>query len=226
MKTKISLLLLSIIALHASAQKRTIDVSDFSELSLGIPGILYLTQGSDEKVEIDCSDSVFEKIEFEMKGDRLHIRNENWRNGFKNSDVKVYVTMKDIEHIGVSGSGTIESTNTINTDELTLAISGSGDMELNAKAEEVSFRISGSGSIKMDGSAEQADARISGSGKVRADDFSVRIFEASISGSGNCYITASEEINAKISGSGSVYYSGDPDKLISNSSGSGKIRKN
>ncbi len=64
MKAKITFLIITIMALSVSAQKRTIDVSDFSELSLGIPGVLYLTQGSDEKVEIDCSDSAFEKIEF------------------------------------------------------------------------------------------------------------------------------------------------------------------
>lgn len=229
MKAKITFLIITIMALGVSAQKRTIDVSEFSELSFGIPGVLYLTQGSNEKVEIECSDSVFERIEFEMKGDKLVIRNENnsgWKNGFKGSDVRIYVTMKDIEHIGVSGSGSVEGKNTINTDDLQLAVSGSGDIDLNVTAREVALRISGSGSIRLDGEAERSDARISGSGKVRADDFSVKTFEASISGSGSCYITASEEITAKISGSGSVYYSGDPDRLVSNSSGSGKIRRN
>lgn len=229
MKAKITFLIIGMMAISATAQKRTIDVSSFSELSFGIPGVLYLTQGSDEKVEIDCSDSVFEKIEFEMKGDRLVIRNENdrsWRNGFNGSDVRIYITMKNIEQIGVSGSGSIEGRNTINTEDLKLSVSGSGDIDLEVNSKEVAFRISGSGSIRLDGEADRSDARISGSGKVRANDFEVKTFEASISGSGSCYITASEEITAKISGSGSVYYSGDPDRLISNSSGSGKIRRN
>jgi hypothetical protein len=34
-----------------------------------------------------------------------------------------------------------------------------------------------------------------------------------------------DQLDAKISGSGSVYYKGDPDKVISNVSGSGRVKK-
>ncbi|MEQ9403497.1 MAG: head GIN domain-containing protein [Cyclobacteriaceae bacterium] len=227
MKSKISFLIITIISFGLSAQKRTIEVSGFTELSFGISGTVYLTQGSNEKVEIDCSDEIFEKIEFELKGDRLSIKNRdkwNWR-GISRSDVDIYITMKEIEEISLSGSGTIQGENTLNTDDIQLSVSGSGSMELDMNGREVGMRISGSGDIELEGKAERSDARISGSGKVRAKDFEVKIFEASISGSGNCYITASEEISASISGSGNVYYNGNPDRLVSNSSGSGKIRK-
>lgn len=228
MKTQLILILFSLVCFGSYAQKRTIDVKDFSELSLGIPGTLYLTQGSNESVEIECSDSAFDKIEFELSGDRLTIKRKDrgwsWSNSLR-GDIDIYVTMKDIERLSVSGSGFIEGQNTINTRDLTLSISGSGDMELDLDGDEVETRISGSGSIILEGQAERTESRISGSGKVKAEDLSVRTYKASISGSGSCYITASEEVIANISGSGTVYYKGNPDKVISNSSGSGKIRK-
>lgn len=228
MKTLITLLLTACIILPSTAQKRKVDVDNFSELSLGIPATLYLKQGSTESVEIDCDEDIFDEIEFEMSGDRLRIKkdgNWNWKSGWRQSEVTIYVTMKDIESVGVSGSGSIESDGQLKTEDLELSISGSGDMDLDVSSDELDMRISGSGSILLNGDAQEAEARISGSGRVKAEDLTVRVFEASISGSGSCYITVTDEINARISGSGNVYYAGNPDKVIGNSSGSGKIRK-
>jgi len=98
-------------------------------------------------------------------------------------------------------------------------------MDLDIDSDDLETKISGSGSIVLAGDANDASARISGSGKVKAEGLSVKTFEARISGSGSCYITVEEEIEASISGSGSVYYAGDPNRVISNSSGSGKVRK-
>ncbi|WP_436515123.1 head GIN domain-containing protein [Ekhidna sp. To15] len=228
MKTLITLLLSISISLPVLGQKRTVDVGNFSELSLGIAGTVYLKQGSSNKVEIECEDDIYDEIEFEMRGDRLVIKKEgnwSWGNGWRKSEVDIYVTMKEIEGLSVSGSGLIEGHGMLETEDIELSVSGSGDMDLELNSDEMEMRISGSGSIRLSGNAEEAQARISGSGKVKAEDLTVKIFSARISGSGSCYINATEEIDASISGSGSVYYSGDPDRVISNSSGSGKVRK-
>lgn len=229
MKTLITTLLSLTIVIAAQAQKRTIDVGSFSELSLGIPANVYLKQGSAEKVVIECDDDIFDDIEFEVKGDRLVIKKENqgwsWTGGWRKSEVEIYVTMATIEELAVSGSGNMESDGTLNVNDLELAVSGSGDMELDIEGDELETRISGSGSVSLSGMMNEASARISGSGRVKAEDLTVKSFDARISGSGSCYITVEDEIEARISGSGSVYYAGNPGKVISNSSGSGKVRK-
>lgn len=229
MKTLITSILSFCILLAVQGQKRNVDVGSFTELSLAIPANLYVKQGSGEKIEIDCDDDILDKIEFEMRGNRLVIKKEgkgwNWNNGWRRSEVDIYVTMKIIEALAVSGSGNMESEGILETDDLDLAVSGSGDMDLDIEGDEVETRISGSGSISLSGNANEAEARISGSGRVKAEDLTVNSFDARISGSGSCYITVKEEIEASISGSGSVYYAGNPGKVISNSSGSGKVRK-
>ncbi len=228
MKTLITLLLSITISIPAFSQKRMVDVGNFSELSLGIAGTVYLKQGSTNKVEIECDDDIYDEIEFELRGDRLVIKKEgdwNWGNGWRKSEVDIYVTMKTIEGLSVSGSGLIEGQGKFETEDIKLSVSGSGDMELELESDEMELRISGSGSIRLGGNAQEAEARISGSGKVKAEDLTVKVFSARISGSGSCYVNATDEIEASISGSGSVYYSGNPDRVISNSSGSGKVRK-
>jgi hypothetical protein len=228
MKYSLSLLIVVFTIGSVLAQKRVVDVSGFSELSFSVAGNLYLKQGSNEKVEVDCDDDIFEDLKFEIKGDRLVIKRENnwrWNSGFRKSDLDIYVTMQDIEKLSVSGSGSINGESQFETDDLVLSVSGSGDMELDLESNEVDIRISGSGTVRLEGTSDRISAKISGSGKVKAEDLTTKSFEASISGSGSCYITASDEVKANISGSGNVYYSGDPSKVISNSSGSGKIKK-
>lgn len=228
MKTLITLLLAATIISPSFGQKRAVDVGNFSELSLGIAANLYLKQGSNTQVEIECDDDIFEDIEIEVKGDRLVIKKEgswSWGSGWRKSEVTIYITMDKIEGLSVSGSGNIEGEGKLRTGDVRLSVSGSGDMDLEIESDELDMRISGSGSIRLNGTAEEAEARISGSGRVKAEDLTVKTFEARISGSGSCYITATDEINASISGSGSVYYAGDPKRVISNSSGSGKVRE-
>lgn len=210
------------------AQKRTVDLDNFSELSFGVSGTLYLRQGSVQKVEVEASDEVFEKLDFNLKGSKLVIESKDswgWNNGIKKSELNIYITMVDIQRLALSGSGSMIGENKIESTNLRIDLSGSGSMSLFTLGDELALRISGSGKISLDGRSNSLEARVSGSGSIKARDMEVETVDASISGSGSIYITASEKIKARISGSGSVYYAGDPKRLDSNASGSGKIRK-
>lgn len=105
-------------------------------------------------------------------------------------------------------------------------VSGSGKVILSATIDNTAdFGISGSGRIQASGRAEVVKARISGSGRVAAGDLQTDRCEVRISGSGSVEINVSNELDASISGSGSVSYRGNPKKINSHSSGSGKVRK-
>lgn len=211
------------------AQRQKVDIDDFTRIELAIPGKLYIKQGEKISLEIECSEETMEKIEFEMRGDRLKIQNkdQSWFSWGSSGldDVKVYVTMNDIEGIGVSGSGDVFGAGLIETGNVSLDVSGSGYMELSIKAEDLNVSISGSGKLKLDGNGNDMDLDISGSGSVRGVELKVVSLNASISGSGKCEIEVSDKIDANISGSGHVYYKGNPEKIRANSSGSGKVRR-
>jgi hypothetical protein len=88
-----------------------------------------------------------------------------------------------------------------------------------------SFKMSGSGKINASGSSDKTSISISGSGTLRGADFSTKVCKVKIAGSGDVEIKVKDELETSISGSGSVSYRGDPGKLNSHSSGSGKVRK-
>ena len=208
--------------------KETRDLPEFNSISLRVSGNVYLKQGSTQKVEIEGSERSLEEIETRVVNRRLIIEWEGARRWFSWSNhgsVDIYITVKDIRKLSVGGSGTIQSESNFNVDDLELSVSGSGRIEFEANADDVDISISGSGKIELDGSSNDNQIHISGSGRLYAADMKARSYDVRISGSGSCRINVSSEIYASISGSGSVYYRGDPDKVRSNVSGSGKLRR-
>lgn len=250
------------------AQTREVrNVDNFTKISFGFPGKLYLKQGSPQKVELEGDKDVLEEVETEVDGSRLKIGREGkWSNwNFGDAKITVYITVPNIDGVSVSGSGDIIGESKINTNDIDLNVSGSGSLSLDVEANgdvdanvsgsgnmdlkghfesfesDVSgsgkvtlsatidntadFGISGSGKIEARGSADMVKTQISGSGKVLAADLQTNRCDIRISGSGDVEINVKNELDANISGSGSVSYKGNPKKINSHASGSGKVRK-
>lgn len=124
----------------------------------------------------------------------------------------------------VSGSGAMNFKGSCS--DIDADVSGSGNMRLAlGSTKEASFTVSGSGSIQVSGSADTMETSISGSGVVRGADFQTKICRVRIAGSGDVEVGVSEELDANITGSGGVRYRGNPNKVNSHSTGSGKVRQ-
>ena len=107
-----------------------------------------------------------------------------------------------------------------------VSIIGSGDVNLTGVAQDnVSLKISGSGDITADGSIQQLTAVVNGSGdlmlsKLRADYATIMI-----NGSGDAEIGVKQSLTAEINGSGNIEYYGNPPSVQSEVHGSGDIIK-
>lgn len=271
MKKQLSLLalVLFVCASCSFAQNReTRNVSTFTKISFRVPGKLYLRQGAIQKVEIEGKKDVLKEIDTDVDGGKLVIGKEgswNWNWGNDDDEVNVYITVKDIEALSVSGSGDLIGETKITSGDLDLNVSGSGSLKIETDAsgdleadvsgsgdidlkgrcksfssdvsgsgkvmmsinisEKADFGVSGSGKIMASGSAQKVKVSISGSGKVLASDLVTNSCEVRISGSGDVEINVKSELDANISGSGTVSYKGNPSKVNSHSSGSGKVSK-
>ncbi len=269
MKKILSLITAILLITSASiAQKReTRDVSTFTKISFRSPGKVYVKQGSPQKVEIEGSAEILEKIKTKVEDGKLSIGPEekwynwNWGNDDK---ITVYITVANIETLSVSGSGDLIAQTKVTSNNLKLNVSGSGSLQAEIDAAEVDadvsgsgnmelkgkcknftsdisgsgsvsleatisaqadFDISGSGEVNATGSSQLVKAEITGSGKVLAANFVTDTCEVRISGSGDVEINVKTELDARITGSGTVSYKGNPLRVNSDSSGSGKVRK-
>lgn len=200
------------------------DLDPFDEIGLAISADLYLTQGAQQPVKIEASEEVLANIETKISGGHLEIKfKESMRNP---GDIKIWITIPEIEELNIAGSGSIFATSGIETEELELNIAGSGNMELSKViCDEIEANIAGSGNLKMDNStAEEAEISLAGSGDAQINGLKVAEASVSIAGSGDCIIHVTDELDVSIVGSGDVKYEGDP-RIEVSTIGSGKVKK-
>ncbi|OEJ99649.1 head GIN domain-containing protein [Roseivirga misakiensis] len=206
--------------------KETRNVRDFDEVVMRMSGNVYIKLGNKNEVVLEGDDRTLERIETEVRGGKLSIGVESRRGWRSRSSgrVNVYITIKELRGVSISGSGDVIGQSVFKTDDFYASISGSGDMELEVDAKNINAKISGSGNIELKGSGEYARLTMSGSGKYLAEELKVDDYEISISGSGRSSVNAQENLDIRISGSGSVYYKGRP-AINSSVAGSGKVRR-
>ena len=115
--------------------------------------------------------------------------------------------------------------NTPNYDEVSL--SGSGNINiLDFKNNNLSLNISGSGNITGNGEVETLVVKINGSGNLMSKEIKSKSATITINGSGDGEVFASDSISAKINGSGNIKYFGNPENVDSIINGSGNIKSN
>lgn len=205
----VGLALLCTVSTALAQTKETRNVGTFTKISFRVPGKLYLRQGSPQKVEIEGKKSLLDEIETKLDGSKLLIQKEgkwmdwNWGN---DDEVTVYITVKDIEALGVAGSGDLIAETKIVARDLDLSVSGSGNMKIEAEASgDMEADVSGSGDLEVKGKCRSYNSDVSGSGKVIMSMVIDEDADFGISGSGKIEASgSSRSVKASISGSGKV----------------------
>jgi len=217
----ICLLPLNIVA--SDTVKETRDLDSFSKIKLTISADIVLSQGSDQQVILEGRPGDLEKILTIVENGSLKIKHDGIGPGLKK--ITIFITVPKIEAISVSGSGDIRNDGPMVEEELSIAISGSGNIHFEQlKTEKVNLAISGSGDVLLEGKNKgEIQIAVSGSGDINCEEFETNMANIVISGSGDCIVNVQEELNVKISGSGDVLYHGSP-KVNARASGSGKVR--
>lgn len=212
---------------NASCQsKETRSVSGFTKIAYGISGDLFIRIGPEFRVVLEGDKDDIEDVVTEVSGDRLIIRQDNWRWSLRNEKVTVNITLPELEALGVSGSGRAEIMDNVESDELNFGVSGSGKLiTAGLNVDRFICGISGSGNVILgsSGSIDNGEISISGSGGFSGEGVEIDHLEVRISGSGNCRCKAGDSIDAHVSGSGNVTYLGNP-KVNAAVSGSGHVR--
>ena len=223
---------IALITTVAFAQKReTREVSTFTKISFRTSGKVYVKQGSPQKVEIEGSADVLEKVKTKVEGNKLTIGPEgSWNNWSWGDDdkVTVYVTVANIEGLSVSGSGDMIAQTKITGNELDLNVSGSGSLEAEIDAGDVDADVSGSGGMDLKGKCKSFTSDISGSGSVSLNLAIAGAADFDLSGSGKIKAAGTAQtVKADITGSGEILAANlETDKCNVHISGSGDVEIN
>jgi len=238
-------ILLLAAAASAGVFKETRKVSGFDGVVFELAGKLIITQGSAESLVIEGDDASVAAIETEVRQGTLYItRKEIGLKGLfqQMTELKCYLTMKEIREVEITGSGDVEAEKIV-SDDLKLTVGGSGEMEMgsvqfnrldlqvsgsgemsfeNIEGKVLEVSISGSGEMEAAGKIQNETITVSGSGNFTAEKLLSRTADIRVSGSGDVLINVTEELDVSISGSGNVSYHGKP-RVHSRVSGSGEV---
>ena len=202
---------------------QTFNVSYFNAVNLNLDADVYYTQDNTYKLEIHAQQNILDIIESPVEGRELRLSFQNF-NVWKHDRITIYISAPFLNSIGITGSGTIHALQAIHGNNLSMKVTGSGDVNIaQFKGQSVSGDVSGSGSIIINGGdVSSEDLHISGSGTIDLMGMSAATANTHTSGSGSTYLYATDHIDVRISGSGDVYYSGNA-TVNSSISGSGKV---
>ncbi|MCO4291965.1 DUF2807 domain-containing protein [Solitalea sp. MAHUQ-68] len=187
---------------------------------------IILHKDSISSVRIYAEDNIIPELTTQLKGNKtLSIYYRDHRTKYVHGKVEIYVPVKNLNSVDLSGSGSIKNTNNTVSENLKLNISGSGTINMVIVGQNLTSSLSGSGLIQLQGSVINNNQTISGSGKIKSFGLTSENAKVNISGSGDSEVNVSKTLDATISGSGNVIYMGTPVVNV-NISGSGKVRKN
>lgn len=200
---------------------QTLELPPIEGLSLCIAANVNLTYGEEQSISVTGQQNIIDNLKLDVDNDVWIIDGKKCMNYKK--DLVIDITLPTLKEVKISGAGDVRSTNHFpEQGDLTLGISGAGDLDLSIDALALTSKISGAGDIVLEGTATSADHKVSGSGDVAAFEFPTADVDVKISGAGNMKVNATETLDVVISGSGDVYYKGNPTMNV-DISGAGDI---
>jgi len=164
-------------------------------------GKVFVKQEGDHSVRIEADDNIIGHVKASVSGGILRV---GLRKSCSSATVNIYVSMKDLRLLEISGAGEVVTESPIQTKTL-------------------KCRIDGTGAVRLAGTAEHVDVAVNGSGSVYCFDLIASTCSVDVSGMGSCKVHATRTIDASLSGMGEIVYDGNPESVSRNVSGMGRI---
>jgi len=178
------------------------DVGAFHGIDLAGSNNVVIRVGEKQSVVVKADDNLLDRVTTEVQSGKLVIANAPG-SFTTNSPMSVEVGVPSLDTLTLSGSGNIVVTG--------------------VEAKSFDVNLPGSGTLTGDGSATRLEVTVDGSGTVQLTRLVATNVQAAVSGSGSIFVTATESLDASVSGSGAILYTGSPQDVSRNVTGSGAI---
>ncbi len=196
-------------------------VSGFDGIEVGGAFDIYITQGNTEALKIEAESNLMEYIKTNVLGGKLSISSKENLNPTKS--IKLYITIKDLKDLEISGACDLYSENTLKLDDLDLEVSGAADVKLDIELNKLEADFSGASDIQLAGKAGELRIDISGAGDLNALELEAEVVKIDISGAASAKVYAKTNLDVDVSGAATVKYKGNP-QVNSDVSGAGSIK--
>lgn len=151
---------------------------------------LRITPTNKNEVSLRLPENFTQLVQTEVVNNKLSIR-------FKNhvevhyDDIELILPYRYLEDLRIIGSGSMYLSKELNTDHLTVSITGSGSFRAPSLecSQKLSIQVIGSGDISCSKlQTEQCDINIAGSGNIRVSDIQAEKLTGAVAGSGDLHL--------------------------------------
>jgi len=199
-------------------------VSSFNGIEVSGAFQVFLKQGNAETVTVEADENLLSFIRTEVVNGTLIIETKNMP-FHATTKMTVYVTIKGLKSIDLSGAVDIETQNKLNLSDLKIDVSGASDAKLEVAVQKLDLDGSGASKLLFRGSAVDVKMDLSGASEIFAYDMPAESYSIELSGAGKAEINVSKKLSAEVSGAGTVRYKGSPTVIDQEVSGAGSIKK-
>lgn len=205
-------------------------LSDFNSIENQTVIDVEVVQGDEQMVTVEGDQNIIDQLELYVHGNELSI---DLREGcYKNFNLKIYVTIPDLEQVAVKSTGNVYINDFENLKNLSLSTSSTGDIigigtlevlnltelktsstgniKLELYTDNLIAEMSSTGNLTLVGSCSDQNIEMSGTGNYKAYDFESETCYVKVSGTGDAKVNVSDKLTARISSVGNVYYMGSP----------------
>ncbi len=177
------------------------EVAEFTGVALAGIGKVEITVGQPKSVTVSVDDNLLEYVETKVDNGILKINTS--QSIAPRAGLMLTITTPSLSSAMVSGVGNI-SVHDATGDELSITVSGVGD-------------------IVADGTVKSLEVRLSGVGGANLTDLKADHVKVTVTGTGSAEVFASESVDAQVSGVGSIELHGNPPNVKKSASGIGKV---
>ena len=207
---------------------KKISVDNFDGLSVaGSYDVVVTQRPGKPKVEVYTSDNIVDLLDIKVQGGVLRV---GFKKGYNLSydRLEVRIWAEELNTIALAGSGDVDLSNGLKADNLNISVAGSGDITgAGLECGTLQVSVAGSGDVNMNRVVCDAlKSSVSGSGDMKLVDITVSQVKTSIAGSGTVTLTGTaDEADFSVAGSGDLYAQNMKTKRVSSSvAGSGNIK--
>ncbi len=208
---------------NVTTEQRT--VSPFDKIKITGVFTVYLSQGDTESVKVEIDDNLQQYVDVHNSGQTLILSIKKGVDFGKTTENNIYVTLKDIDRLDISGVCTVKTQTALNCNNLELKVSGVANGELELYCDQLNVGLGGVSNLDITGKTKDFNVKKDGVGSLNAADMKAQNATVRNSGVGSVSVYASEELALNNSGVGSIKYSGDANIKSLNSQGVGRIKK-
>lgn len=207
-------------------------LSGFERVHVNGSPTVYFAQADSFSVRVKGPEDKIQNIITEVDGSTLIVRNKGKvgliNMSFDMGKCSVYVTSPDLVGVSVSGSGDFFSRDNVDTDEIDLRVTGSGNIEFSRLiCDRCEASVVGSGDLDIKHlDTRETSGTVVGSGDINIKQINSLKTNLQVRGSGDIEVefqSGCGSVDAEVLGSGDITLKGEVKNFHMNKRGSGDV---